>query len=131
MAKSKRILIIITDGVEDIEFITIRDICIRSGIDVDVLHLSGKEYTTTSYNLQIKVPSTNEIVMNSLVEYIALYIPGGPQVEKLMDNQEVKKILAHFYTNKKVIGAMCAAPAILAELGYLVDVKAICYPSKK
>jgi putative intracellular protease/amidase len=26
---------------------------------------------------------------------------------------------------------MCAAPAILAELGYLVDVKAICYPSKK
>ncbi len=129
---NKKVLIIASDGFEDVEMVATRDILIRNGFDVDVAFKSnGNLFATSSYNLKIKIELTFEKVLNKLNDYVALFIPGGPGVENIDLAKETDEIIKHFINEDKFIGAICAAPTILAKRGYLKDKKAICYPDSK
>ena len=129
MGKNKRVLIVIHNGVEDVEFITPYDMMIRSGLDPEVLFLNEEDHLRTSYGLKIKNPHNRNLV-NYLSDYDALFIPGGPGTTNVDNDPDIDKILSHFVTQNKVIGAICAAPTILAKRGYLKDKKAICFNDK-
>lgn len=127
MAENKSILMIITDGVEDIEFTTPRDVMIRAGFDVDVAFLTKEEHLKTSYGLELKNPHNLDKIMNKLDKYSALFIPGGPGNSKLDSHESTDKVIEHFVNNGKPVGAICAAPTLLAKRGYLEGKKAICF----
>lgn len=131
MAKIKRVLMIITHGVEDVEFTTPRDVMIRAGLDVDVAMLTEDEYLRTSYGLELRNKTNLNFILNSLEDYTALFIPGGPGTSRLDLHPKVDQIIEHFVKQNKPIGAICAAPTLLAKRGYLEGKKAICFNDKE
>ncbi|BDV02371.1 MAG: 4-methyl-5(B-hydroxyethyl)-thiazole monophosphate biosynthesis protein [Candidatus Hepatoplasma vulgare] len=131
MSNKNLVLVIATDGFEDVELVLVRDILIRQGYDVDLAFDTDKEYVFSTYGLKIKVDLRLDNILGSLGQYRALYIPGGIGVEKLEKNPSVYKIVQHFYENNKYIGALCMAPIILANAKILNGKRAIVYPNKK
>ena len=51
-----------------------------------------------------------------------------PGTKNLADSEKLVDLLKKAYENKIPIGAICAAPSILGELGLLKDKKATCFP---
>jgi len=59
-----------------------------------------------------------------------IVLPGGADgVANLYESETVRKIIDYCVEHKIPIGAICAAPSILARLGYLKDIKATAYPT--
>lgn len=123
--KKNKVLIIAGSNVEQVEILTPHDYLIRSGFDVDIAWNSDAEYITTSYNIKIKVDLRVKDILNRLDEYNCLFIPGGPGVIKLNEMLEWDAILKHFFSHGKVVAALCAAPLILGQRGYLKGKHAI------
>ena len=58
-----------------------------------------------------------------------LVLPGGaPGTCNLNACEPLKDLLKNFYNKGRYIGAICAAPMILGQLGFLKDRQATCYP---
>ena len=125
----KKILIIAFNQMGDIEFTSFYDVIQRYGHEVDFYNVSGTKILTTKFGLEM----TNSKPKASLEinDYDALYIPGGPGVEKVLDNQELKTIILEFNRNNKLIIAICAAPKILAAHGLLINKKIIAFRSQE
>ena len=60
--------------------------------------------------------------------YQFLILPGGQAVFHHLQNDLRVKEMIHFFMNqKRLIAAICAAPLLLGELGYLKDKNYICF----
>ena len=122
---TKKVLMLVTDGVEEIEALMARDVFIRSGIEVDMMGLDEKDKIISSHKLSIDVLPLN---LNDL-NYDALIIPGGKTGTNNIDNfAHIDELIKHFYQNDKLIAAICAAPSILGKRGYLKNHSYTCYP---
>ncbi len=122
----KKAIVILADGFEEIEAITVIDILRRAGIEVTACGLDSKTITGSKGI----VIDSDKILERDDIEYDACILPGGmPGSENLAKSEKVKKILLEMNSQNKIIGAICAAPAIvLAPLGILDDKSATCYP---
>jgi len=59
-----------------------------------------------------------------------LVLPGGmPGTKYLNEYQPLRDLLADFYKKGGKVAAICAAPTVLASLGFLEKRKATAYPS--
>lgn len=124
---AKTALIILAPGFEEIEAITIIDILRRAGIRVTTASLDTPAVTgSRSITVQTDCPLADIPVTN----YDAYVLPGGmPGAVNLINSERVKDILKKSAIDKKLIAAICAAPAIvLAPLGILNNKTATCYP---
>ena len=122
---SKKILIILTDGFEEVEAITPIDILRRAGLEVVVAGLDKKD-AIGSHGLRV----ITDILLNEFKEMPeALVLPGGPGAETLGKSKEVTAIVRFLLDKKKTVAAICAAPAVvLARNGFLEGKSATCYP---
>ena len=123
---NKKAIVILADGFEEIEAITVIDILRRAGIEVTPCGLESK----TVKGSKGIVVEADKMLEDDDIEYDACILPGGmPGSENLAKSEKVKKILLDMDNQGKIIGAICAAPAIvLAPLGVLDDKSATCYP---
>ena len=123
---SKKAIIILADGFEEIEAITAADILRRAGVKVTVCGL-GSENIKGSKGITVVA---DKILKGDDSEYDACILPGGmPGAENLAVSEDVKKILLDMNSRGKTIAAICAAPAVvLAPLGLLDNKAATCYP---
>ncbi|MDO4199343.1 MAG: DJ-1/PfpI family protein [Clostridia bacterium] len=120
------IYIFLADGFEEIEAIAPRDILKRGGVEVVTVGVTG-EMVTSASGLQIKTDTEIENVDIDNLEGIIL--PGGmPGTTNLKNNQKLLDIIKYCFENKLLIGAICAAPSILGEMGVLQGKIACCYP---
>lgn len=123
---AKKVLIILADGFEEIEAISIIDVLRRAELDVTTAGLSKKS-VTGSHRVQVNADV-------ALEEYQdlpdAVILPGGmPGSENLGKSPKVAELVKRMNENKKVVGAICAAPALaLAPAGVLNGKRATCYP---
>ena len=89
--------------------------------------VSGKEVTSAR---GIKITADielSEVKLDSSLEMIIL--PGGlPGVRNLAACEKVKEIIEYCAENEIFIGAICAAPSILGQMGLLSGRTATCYP---
>ena len=81
----------------------------------------------------IKFANREEYEEYAIVKYVSdlsmIILPGGAAgVENLYHSEIVQKVIAYCVENKIPIGAICAAPSILARQGYLKDVTATAHP---
>ena len=122
----KKAIIILADGFEEIEAITVIDILRRAGVEIAICGLDS-EKVKGSKGIVIEA---DKILQGNETEYDACVLPGGmPGAENLASSNKVKNILLGMYGQGKIIGAICAAPAIvLAPLGILDNKYATCYP---
>jgi 4-methyl-5(b-hydroxyethyl)-thiazole monophosphate biosynthesis len=121
-----QILVPLANGFEEIEAISIIDICRRGGLDVIVAGVDGKT-AMGAHNIPIITDCLiTEINANDLDMIV---LPGGwGGTEALAKNKTVQSILKQMKESNKYIGAICAAPYALDAAGVLSD-NYTCYPS--
>lgn len=121
-----KILVPISNGFEEIEAVSIIDVCRRAGIEVTVAAVENLE-TTGANGIKIVANCKIEDVKHDDFDMIVL--PGGlPNAFTLAENTHVQTLLKQFKANNKNIGAICAAPYALHEAGVL-NQNYTCYPS--
>ena len=119
--------VLIIDGFEEIEAITIADVLRRAEFNVILIGVDGTD-VTGSHGICVK---TDRYIDNiSAKELDALVLPGGmPGSANLANNQKVISLLQHISNEEKKIGAICAAPIALQSAGLLKGKKVTCYPA--
>lgn len=122
-----RVGIMLADGCEEIEALTVCDVLYRAGIPLDKVSLNGKHITSSH-----EVTFHGEVMIEDadLDSYDMLVLPGGmPGTESLAACEPLAAALKRFVSEGKFVAAICAAPSILANLGLLEGVHATSYPS--
>ncbi|MDG5800402.1 DJ-1/PfpI family protein [Marinilabiliaceae bacterium ANBcel2] len=121
------IYVFLADGFEEVEAMTPVDVLRRAGFDVKIVSVTGAPLMTGSHGIAVKCDIFIDDVDLDSAQMIIL--PGGlPGATNLLANERVKKIIREFNEKGKWLGAICAAPMVLGELGILDGLKATCYP---
>ncbi len=124
---SKKVLVPIADGTEELEAVAIIDCLRRVGADVRVASVQNLQITT-SRKIKITADCLLKDCVNEAFDLIAL--PGGmPGAEHLRDCKELVEMLKKQKESGRFYAAICASPAVVLEHhGLLADKKATCYP---
>lgn len=119
--------IFLADGFEEVEGLTVVDLLRRAGMEVETLSIMGREMVTSSHKVTVKADKlAEEAEYNS---FDILVLPGGmPGTLHLGASQIVQDSLKKMREADKWIGAICAAPSVLGEAGFLEGKEAVCYP---
>jgi len=123
----KKAAIFIAPGFEEVEALTPADALTRIGAQVELISITQDKNVTSSHGITIVC----DRVLNGkpLDEKDIIILPGGmPGTKNLQNNDALSLILKDYYAQKKWIAAICAAPMIPGELGFLKGRKATCYP---
>ncbi|EDY82994.1 DJ-1 family protein [Verrucomicrobiia bacterium DG1235] len=120
-------LVIVFDGIEEIEALTPVDILRRAEIKVTVASVNGLP-TVTGRN-QITFAADTSITRVAEDSFDLVILPGGPGVLELLENQAVSHILVAQDKAQKELAAICAAPKVLANHGILNSRKATSHSS--
>jgi 4-methyl-5(b-hydroxyethyl)-thiazole monophosphate biosynthesis len=125
------VYIFLADGFEEVEALAPVDMLRRAEIKLKIVKVEGTITAESPRGVKVSADiSIKDIDLNKLDDLEMIVLPGGAGgVENLYNCENVKKIIGHCVSNNIKIGAICAAPSILARLGYLKDRKATAYPS--
>lgn len=121
------IYVFLAEGFEEAEALVTVDILRRAKYEVLMVGVTG-EYVTGAHGITVKSDvCVDNLSPNESLEAIVLPggIPGTPNLEK---NEKVVEFIDYAAENRKVIGAICAAPSILGKRGILKGRLATCYP---
>jgi 4-methyl-5(b-hydroxyethyl)-thiazole monophosphate biosynthesis len=120
------VYIFLADGFEEIEALTVVDVLRRADIEIRTVSIKDK-FVTGGHGIPVLADCLIEEVKAEDADMFIL--PGGmPGTTNLEKNEKVQQFLEHGVDNGKWIAAICAAPMILGNKGYLKDIEAICYP---
>jgi 4-methyl-5(b-hydroxyethyl)-thiazole monophosphate biosynthesis len=123
---SKKAIVILAEGFEEIEAVTPIDILRRAGVQVTIAGL-GDSLVTGARGLTIEADTRIESIKP---EYDVCVLPGGTLGAKnLAASDSVKDLVVKMNAEHRVIAAICAAPAlVLSAAGVLKNKCATCYP---
>lgn len=123
-----KVYIFLADGFEDIEGLTVVDLMRRAGIEIDTVSIKESREVTTSHNITLL---TDRIFSETdFSDADMLVLPGGmPGTRYLGEYAPLTDLLTDFYNKGGKIAAICAAPSVFANLGFLKGRKATSYPS--
>jgi 4-methyl-5(b-hydroxyethyl)-thiazole monophosphate biosynthesis len=121
----KHVITILAEGFEEIEAVTFIDILRRAHIQVTVLGLKSFEIKG-AHDIRIRA---DHLLADFKESYDGIILAGGqPGTTNLMKSENVLRIIRTAHEKGLLIGAICAAPSILAEAGILDGYNATCYP---
>ena len=124
---SKKIGMMVANGYEEVEMLTVVDLLRRAGMTCDIISVSGEKELTSSHKVTVIADLLYEKA--DFDSYDALAIPGGmPGTTNLGAHAGVCEQLKKAYADGRMIAAICAAPTVFGKLGLLEGKKAICYP---
>ncbi len=121
------IVVVFAEGFEEVEAMTPVDILRRAGANVVMTGVGGKEIAG-SHGIRAVMDKEVSEIDPEAVE--ALVLPGGlPGTLNLEHSQAVQAILDSCARRGKFVGAICAAPSILAHKGLLNGREATAFPN--
>lgn len=120
------VVIVLAHGFEEIEALTPADVLRRAGLRVTLCGVGGREITG-SHGIKVLTDAAVEDVDPR--EMDALLLPGGGKgTENLEASPIVQRLIDEAAGAGKLIGAICAAPSILAHKGLLRGRRATAFP---
>jgi 4-methyl-5(b-hydroxyethyl)-thiazole monophosphate biosynthesis len=123
------VLVPVADGTEEIEAVTIIDTLTRAGADVRVASVVGKREIRCAQGVQITADCLMKDCANQSWDLIAL--PGGKGAQHVSDCKEFVDTLKKHHSEKKLIGAICSAPALILAKHGLLPGKATCHSGEQ
>jgi len=125
---TKKVLVPVTDGTEELEAVAIIDILRRADIHVHVASTTNNRQVTCSRGVPIIADSLISDCRDEPFDMIAL--PGGiPGAQNLRDSEILTGMLIKQAESGGFYGAICASPAIILEHhGLLKNKQATCHP---
>jgi 4-methyl-5(b-hydroxyethyl)-thiazole monophosphate biosynthesis len=122
-----KVLMPLALGFEEIEALTVVDILRRAEIEVILAGLLPGP-VEGAHKIGI-VPDTLIEAVNATA-FDMIILPGGqPGTANLNADKRIHNLLNEFASRDKLIGAICAAPIVLAAAGLLNGRKVTCYPT--
>lgn len=122
-----KIGIFFADGCEEIEGLSVVDICRRADLEIVTISIMGKNEVTGSHNIIFQTDTVFEEVDFGELEGVIL--PGGmPGTLNLGKHEGVNRIIREFAESGKMVAAICAAPSVLGAAGILQGKTAVCHP---
>lgn len=122
-----KIGVFLADGFEEIEGLTVVDILRRAGVEVTTISIMGRKEIHGAHQITVLADALYEEVSFETLDGVVL--PGGmPGTTNLGAHEGVRKQIADFSAEGKLVAAICAAPSVLGENGILKGKKAACYP---
>ena len=125
----KKVAVMVADGTEEIEALTVVDVMRRANIHCDIISVNGREIKS-SHNIEILA---DKVIDKDIKDYDMIVLPGGlPGAYNLADNKLLIETLQEFNNDEnKYIGAICASPAIVLSKAKIEEGKLITsYPGK-
>ena len=123
-ATKKVLMVIAFDKFRDEEYAEPRKVIEENGYKVVVASWK-KGIATGMLGKKVKVDITLKDI--KVDDYDGVIFPGGVGASRYFENKIVWKIIQEFYNKKKVVGALCLSPVILANAGILKGKKATCW----
>ncbi len=122
-----KIVLFLADGFEEVEALTVVDYLRRMEIEVDMVSITNGSKVKGAHNIEVTVDKTIEEF--SYKDYDGVILPGGmPGASNLRDNNIVIETVKYLNENNKLIGAICAAPIVLAKAKIIKDKNITSYP---
>lgn len=121
-----KVLIPLADGFEETEAVAVIDILRRAGCEVVAASINAA-MVKSAHGVRIMADALwHEVTHES---FDVLVLPGGGAGTKaLCADEGVLKTIRLFDKNRKIIGAICAAPLALQAAGVLKNRKVTAYP---
>lgn len=124
---TKKVVVPIAQGVEEIEAVTVIDILRRAGIEVTVAGVSPDPISGRN-GIRLVADCPIEGVDAADVDMVVL--PGGMQgAEHLGKCAATQRLLKEAAQQGKYLAAICAAPTVLAGLGLIAGKQVTSHPS--
>ena len=128
----KKVILLATNGFEEIEALTVVDVLRRAGAVCDICAVMNTPYLEGSHGIVVKADCKLEEMGTPeelAVAYDAVVLPGGmPGSELLKNHDGVIAVLQAFAKADKVTAAICAAPIALERAGLLQGKTCTVYP---
>ena len=122
-----KVLVLLAQGCEEIEAVTVIDILRRAGVEVTSAGLDDLP-VLASRGVMLLPDTTLDLAQQQNFDMIVL--PGGqPGTDNLKADQRVIALLQKMAQQEKDVAAICAAPSVLAAAGFRDGRKASCYPT--
>lgn len=123
-----KIGIFFAEGFEEIEALTVVDVCRRCGIEVEMVSAYGEKQVLGSHGILVAMDKMLEEADFS--SYDALVLPGGGKgTQGLEACALLMEQMDAFYNAGKYVAAICAAPSIFGHRGFLKGRRACSYPT--
>ncbi|HIJ81984.1 MAG TPA: HD domain-containing protein [Desulfuromonadales bacterium] len=124
-----KVLMPLAHGFEEIEALAVVDVLRRADIEVVLAGLVDGPVQSSR-----KVTVVPDAILDTLntASFDMIILPGGqPGTDNLNADPRIHKLLKDFSAADKLIGAICAAPSILAGAGLLTGKRATCHPGSR
>ena len=126
---TRRALIAVADGSEDLESVTLLDVLRRADIEVVVASIESRRMITCARGLRL----TADAMLNDVLaqDFDLIVLPGGmPGAQRLAEHLPLAQRVQQQARAGKLFAAICAAPALaLQDFGVLRQRRMTCYPS--
>ncbi len=122
----KKMILLLADGFEEVEAITPVDFLRRSGVEVVIAGVTGRDITGAH---GVRVECDLEVSQLS-GDFDGIIIPGGmPGASNIAKDSHSMKIIRDAIDSNLLVGAICASPAVvLGATGLIAGRKFTCYP---
>lgn len=121
-----KIIVAIADGFEEIEAVSIIDVCRRAGLDVTIAGVEGS-LLKGAHGINIEADVLLKAIKSEDFDMVVL--PGGlPNAFTLAEDLGVQNLLKEMKSLDKYVCAICAAPYAL-HCAEVLNQNYTCYPS--
>ena len=123
----ERYAIIVADGLEEVEALTVVDLLRRASIEIDMVSIMSGLDIRGAHGIDFKADKVlKEVALNS---YAGIILPGGMGgVNNIKKCTAVIEALKEAKASNRLVAAICAGPTVLGVNNMLENVKATCYP---
>ena len=123
---SKRVLVFLAEGFEEVEAVTPIDFLRRAGIEVVTVAVGDQKTIVGARGIPVVADKTAAAGL----AYDAVVLPGGmPGSKNLAASVEVDTVVREAAAKGLLIAAICAAPVVvLASKGLLAGKRFTCFP---
>uniref|UniRef100_T1IZC7 DJ-1/PfpI domain-containing protein n=1 Tax=Strigamia maritima TaxID=126957 RepID=T1IZC7_STRMM len=115
---TKRALLLLAEGAEEMETVITADVLRRGGINVTIAGVAGSDPVKCSRDVVILPDKSLTDAISNAATYDVVILPGGLKgAQNLAANQKVGDILKDQEKAGRLIAAVCAAPTALKAHG--------------
>ena len=125
----KNVSIILAEGFEELEAVTVIDLLRRAGVAVEVMGLRNMQITGAH---GITITCDDVFDYYGCLDFDGVILVGGMgNATALSEDEGVLKIISEYAEKGKLVAGICATPSLVFSATEILDgKKATCYPSE-
>ena len=122
-----KVYVFLAEGFEEIEGLTVVDLLRRAKIETEMVSIMETKQVKGSHGIEVTADCL--FADRDYADASVLVLPGGmPGTLNLGNHEGLCELLKKHYGEEKIIAAICAAPSVFGQLGFLNGRIATCYP---